>query len=69
VVVGLLVLAKVLDAVGALFSGYIVDRAPGTRLGKAGPFDLFMVLCWAATAFMFSAPSGLGDIGKYVWPV
>jgi Na+/melibiose symporter-like transporter len=67
IVGGLLVAAKVVDAVGALLAGYIVDRAPETRLGKARPFDLVILLCWAATAVMFSTPGGLGDLAKYAW--
>jgi probable glucitol transport protein GutA len=64
---GLLVIAKILDAVGALFAGYIVDRAPETRFGKARPFELSIIASWAATAFLFSTPGTLGDVAKYVW--
>jgi len=64
---GLLVLAKIIDAVGALFAGYIVDRAPETRFGKARPFELSIVASWAATAFLFSTPGTLGDVAKYIW--
>jgi Na+/melibiose symporter-like transporter len=67
IVGGLLVVAKILDAVGALFAGYIVDRAPETRFGKARPFELSIIASWAATAFMFSAPGTLGDVAKYIW--
>ncbi|MGK9147155.1 MFS transporter [Plantibacter flavus] len=67
IVGGLLVVAKVLDAVGALLSGLIIDRAPETRFGKARPFDLIIIACWAATAFMFSTPGTLGDVAKYIW--
>lgn len=67
IVGSLLVVAKVVDAAGALLAGYMVDRAPETRLGKARPFDLVIVLCWASTALMFSTPSGLGDMMKYGW--
>ncbi|MEU1972721.1 MFS transporter [Microbacterium sp. NPDC019599] len=64
---GLLVAAKIIDAIGALFAGYVIDRAPETKLGKARPFDLVIILCWAATACMFSVPGGLGDVAKYAW--
>ncbi|GAA2973886.1 putative glucitol transport protein GutA [Microbacterium terrae] len=67
VVGGLLVAVKVIDAIGALLAGYLVDRAPETRWGKARPFDLTVIACWALTAFMFSAPGALGDVAKYVW--
>jgi len=67
VVGGLLVAAKIVDAIGALLAGYIVDRAPQTRLGKARPFELSIVACWALTAFMFSTPGSLGDVAKYAW--
>lgn len=67
IVGGLLVAAKVIDAAGALLSGLIVDRAPETRFGKARPFDLIIIACWAATAFMFSTPGDFGDVAKYIW--
>ena len=67
IVGGLLVVAKVVDALGALLSGYLIDRAPETRFGKARPFDLVIILCWATTIFMFSVPGGLGEVGKYIW--
>ncbi|AFR28763.1 MFS transporter [Arthrobacter sp. Rue61a] len=67
IVGGLLVAAKVVDAAGALFSGYIVDRSPETKMGKARPFELVVVLCWAATAFMYSVPGSMNDIAKYIW--
>ncbi|KQP70020.1 hypothetical protein ASF40_09285 [Microbacterium sp. Leaf288] len=67
IVGGLLVAAKIIDAVGALLAGFLVDVAPETRLGKARPFDLVIILCWAATACLFSTPGGLGDVAKYVW--
>ncbi|BDZ65079.1 MFS transporter [Agromyces mangrovi Wang et al. 2018] len=67
IVGGLLVAAKIIDAVGALLSGWIVDRAPETRWGKARPFELSVIACWALTAFMFSTPGALGDVAKYAW--
>jgi len=67
IVGGLLVVAKVVDAIGALLSGYLIDRAPETRFGKARPFDLVIILCWVTTIFMFSVPGGLGEVGKYIW--
>lgn len=67
VVGGLMVAAKIVDAVGALLAGYLVDRAPETKMGKARPFELVVILCWAAAAIMFSAPGGLSDMAKYIW--
>lgn len=67
VVGGMLVAAKIIDAVGALLSGWIVDRAPETRFGKARPFDLIIIACWATTALMFSTPGGWNDLAKYLW--
>lgn len=67
IVGGLLVVSKILDAAGALLTGWIVDRAPETKLGKARPFDLIIIACWAATAFLFSTPGSLGDVAKYAW--
>jgi len=63
----LLVVSKVIDAAGALFSGYIVDWAPETRFGKARPFELVLIPAWGAAALMFSVPGGIGEFAQYVW--
>lgn len=67
IVGGLLVGAKVIDAIGALLCGWIIDRAPMTRFGKARPFDLVIIACWATTAFMFATPGDLDEFAKYLW--
>ncbi|MFJ4166885.1 MFS transporter [Microbacterium sp. NPDC089698] len=51
----LLLVAKVLDAFGTLFAGWIVDRSPVTRLGKARPYDLAILGMWLFTGVLFSA--------------
>lgn len=67
-IVGLLLLiSRIVDAVGALVAGYLVDVAPKTRFGKARPFDLAIVGIWGFTAIMFSTPGNWGDVSKYVW--
>ena len=67
IVGGLLLASKLVDAVGVLLSGYIVDRSPNTRWGKARPFDLAIVGVWIFAAIMFSTPAGFSDVGKYIW--
>lgn len=67
-IVGALFLAsKVVDAVGTLLSGWLVDISPETRWGKARPYDLAIIGVWVFTAIMFSTPASLNDTGKYVW--
>ena len=67
IVGALLLVSKLIDAVGVLFAGYLVDRAPETRWGKARPFDLAIVGIWIFTAVMFATPTSLGEVGRYVW--
>ncbi|WPR89358.1 MFS transporter [Microbacterium rhizosphaerae] len=67
IVAGILVFVKILDALGLLWSGWLIDRAPETRWGKARPFELAIVGVWVASALLFSIPGGLGDVAKYIW--
>lgn len=67
-VVGVLLLvSKFIDAIGVLIAGWIVDRSPETRWGKARPYDLAIVGIWVATAVLFATPAALGEAGKYAW--
>lgn len=63
----LLLLAKIIDAVGVLLAGYLVDAAPETRWGKARPFDLAIIGIWVFTALVFAVPAGFGEVGRYIW--
>lgn len=69
VLVGTLLLAsKILDAVGELFAGYLIDST-NTKLGKGRPYDLFLIGLWAGTVLLFSTPQSLGLVGKSIWVV
>src|SRR4051812_1584939 len=67
IVGAILLVSKILDAIGVLFAGWFVDRSPETRWGKARPYELSIVGVWAATGLLFSVPGGIGDVAKYVW--
>ncbi|ROP58507.1 MULTISPECIES: MFS transporter [unclassified Curtobacterium] len=67
VVGGLLLASKLVDAVGVLFAGWLVDASPETRWGKARPYDLAIIGIWVFTAVLFSTPGGLGEVAEYAW--
>lgn len=61
----LLLSSKIVDALTDLFFGYIIDRTK-TRWGKARPYEIFIVLMWAGTVLLFSAPN-FGLVGKAIY--
>lgn len=63
----ILLVSKVIDAVGVLFAGWFVDRAPETRIGKARPFEFAIIGAWASVGLLFSVPGDLAEIPKYAW--
>lgn len=66
--VGTLLLAsKLLDVAVDLFLGYLVDKSPVTRFGKARPYELAIAGVWLGTLFMFMAPASMGIVGKSIW--
>jgi Na+/melibiose symporter-like transporter len=66
--VGALLLAsKLLDGVGELFAGYLVDNTK-TRFGKGRPYELCLIGLWIFTGLLFSTPE-FGMVGKSVWVV
>lgn len=66
-IVGTLLMAtRLLDGVTDIFAGYIVDRT-NTKLGKARPYELAILLVWISMWLMYSTPTGLSDVLKYVW--
>lgn len=65
IVAGMLVGSKVIDAITDLFAGYLVERTH-TKLGKARPYELFIIPTWILTIMMYSTPE-LGEVGKYVY--
>ena len=66
--VGTLLLAsKILDGVGEMFAGYIVDNTR-TKFGKGRPYELCILGLWICTYFLFSTPD-MGMVGKSIWVV
>ena len=66
--VGALLLgSKLLDGVGELFAGYLVDNTK-TRFGKGRPYELCLIGLWLFTGLLFSTPN-MGMVGKSVWVV
>ena len=64
--VGTLLLAsKLLDGITDLCVGFIIDRTH-TKLGKARPYEIFIVFTWLLTILLFSAPE-IGTVGKAVY--
>ncbi|CZQ96517.1 MFS transporter [Trichococcus ilyis] len=63
----LLFASKLVDVVVDLFLGYLVDKSPITRFGKARPYELAIIGVWLGTLFMFSAPASLGMVAKSIW--
>ncbi|ROS36490.1 MFS transporter [Curtobacterium sp. PhB78] len=62
----LALVSKLLEAVVVVISGWLVDRTPETRWGKARPYELAIVGVWVATYALFSTPD-FNDVGKTVW--
>ena len=61
----LLMASKVVDACTDLIAGYIIDHTH-TKWGKARPYEIFIVLTWVGTVFLFSVPN-FGTVGKAVY--
>ena len=59
----LLLVSKIFDGVTDLVIGFIIDKTH-TKLGKARPYEIFIVLAWFFTIIMFSVPDGLSTVGK-----
>ncbi|MCR5396908.1 MAG: MFS transporter [Lachnospiraceae bacterium] len=57
--------SKIIDAFTDLGFGFILDKTH-TKLGKARPYELFIVFEWLFTVFMFNAPQ-IGEMGQYIW--
>lgn len=59
-------LSKLFDGVTDLVAGYIIDRT-NTKLGKARPYELFLIPTWILSVFFFSTPASMGTTGKVIW--
>ena len=62
----MLMAGKLLDGVTDSIAGLIVDKTK-TRWGKGRPYEVFIVLAWLCTWAMYSTPTGLSTMMKYVW--
>jgi sugar (glycoside-pentoside-hexuronide) transporter len=58
----LLLASKIFDGITDLVVGFIIDRT-NTKLGKARPYEIFIVPLWIFTVMLFSTPN-LGTTGK-----
>ncbi len=61
----LFLLAKLFDGVTDLVVGFIIDRT-NTRLGKARPYELFIIPLWVLIVAFFSTPD-ISTTGKMVY--
>ncbi len=67
IIVGIIMMAsRVTDGFTDLFAGFIVDRT-NTKLGKGRPYEICIVGMWLCTLLLYSCPSGLSEVLKYVW--
>lgn len=51
----ILVVSKIIDALTDLGAGYLIDSTH-TKLGKARPYEIFIILQWFFTILMFAVP-------------
>lgn len=66
-IVGTLALiTKLVEAVTVVIAGWLVDRSPVTRWGKARPYELAILGVWASTAALFATPDW-DQTGKIIW--
>lgn len=59
----LLLVSKLFDGVTDLVAGFIIDKTH-TKLGKARPYELFLIPTWILTILLFSTPMSMGTAGK-----
>lgn len=62
----LLMLSKIFDGITDFIAGYIVDNT-NTKLGKARPYEICIILAWICTIFLFSTNSAWSTVVKCVW--
>lgn len=60
-----LLASKIFDGITDLTVGFIIDRT-NTRLGKARPYELFLIPLWILTIMLFSTPNW-GTVGKVAY--
>ena len=64
-VAAILLGSKIVDAVTDLCIGYIIDHTH-TKLGKARPYEIFILLEWVFTVLLFHTPAAEGRL-PYIW--
>ncbi|MCM1144697.1 MAG: MFS transporter [Blautia sp.] len=65
-IVGTMLLgSKVIDAITDICAGYIIDKTH-TRIGKARPYEVFIVGEWILTIMLFATPN-FGITMQYAW--
>lgn len=65
-IVGIILLvSKIFDGITDLLVGFIIDRT-NTKLGKARPYELFIIPLWILIVLLFSTPN-FGDNGKIIY--
>lgn len=62
----ILLISKLFDGFTDLVAGFIIDKTH-SRLGKARPYEICILLAWLFTVFMFSTPVSFGTTGKLIW--
>lgn len=62
----LLMVSKILDAVGELFAGFLVDNT-NTKLGKGRPWELCLIGLWISEIALFSIPANGSLVLKSIW--
>ena len=61
-----LMVSKIIDAVGEVLVGLVIDRAH-FKMGKGRPWDLCVIGLWVFTVLLFSAPAGASGVVKIGW--
>ncbi len=62
----LLMFSKVLDAIGEMFAGILVDNT-NTKLGRGRPWELCLIGLWLSQIALFSIPADASMTVKSIW--
>lgn len=62
----LLMVSKLIDGVGEMFAGYLVDNTK-TKLGRGRPWELCTIGLWLSAIALFSIPAGASLVVKCIW--
>ena len=64
----LLMATKLIDGITDIFAGYLIDITH-TKLGRARPYEIFLIPFWICTWLLFSVPTQYSTVVKCVWIV